>query len=660
MYYPSSFIRLTIPPQALIAALCLLIAWPVAVHAQSDPPMYCAELSTDDCTILTTARENMAQLDSFTADAAVELNVGNIPDVPFDEITIEIDMQTAYMFSEEALAVRDQLSDVQTINTMLQEDPVEFFELYMGIMDGSSFETNYNIRLSDDTMLLLQQAIEEDAGEELPFELPNELAISARMLDGTLFANYGELLDPLPGLVVKGEIWFGMEYTPMMEIMLPAMRADGELDPMNPDEAEMVSQFIAAFASNSNGPLATTIAGLPFSAEIMPSLTLERIEDGNGGTAAFRTTIDYATLLAEPAVQEILAELIRDPDFGDTPMSDEEMTEVMAMVQLMGPTVLDSLGLEVIEEIDPETGLLMRSEFHLNWDIEQLAPLLQMAGGPDISELGEMPIVALNGTATYANHGEELIIDEPETAIIIAFSEILEIIPEEDLQAMMSGSDPDPFGDDFDFADTAGSVEIDQAILDSAIAAGDSELAATFANDANTAYEQGDYEGTITLLNGAIAIEPTNVEYLTARAEIYYDLSEYEAAIADYDAAIELDAQNAEIYVDRALTHYSLGDIDSEIADYAAAIAIDPTVADVYHYRALSYEELGEIELAIADYSKTIDLEPDDSYMVWSRALLYEELGKNAEAIADYERYLELEPDAYDREDVEATIAELQ
>lgn len=660
MYKSSKFINQWFPQKVLIAALLFCISWPVTAYAQNDLPLYCANLTAEDCTILTTARETMAQLDSITADAAVELNVSNIPDVPFDEITIEMEMETAYMFSEEALAVREQLSDAQMISTMMQEDPVEFFELYMGIMDGSNFETNYTISLSDDTMTLLQQAIEEDSGEELPFELPNEFAFSARMLDGTLFANYGELLDPLPGLAIKGEVWFGMEYTPMMEIMFPLMRADGDLDPMNPDEAKMVSQFVAAFAGNSNGPLATTIAGLPFSADVMPSLMLERIDDGSAGTATFRTTIDYASLLGEPAVQEMLAELIRDPDFGDTPMSDEEMTEVMAMVQLMGPTVLDSLGLEVIEEIDPETGLLMRGEFHLNWDVEQLAPLLQMAGGPDITELGEMPVIVLNGTATYANHGEELVIDEPETAIIIAFSEILEIIPEEDLQALMSGPDPDSFGEDFDFNEPAGSITVDQEQIGSAVAAGDSELAASFAADASTAYDEGDYANAIALLNGAIAIEPTNVEYLTARAEINYDLSEYGTALEDYSAALELDTQNADLYVDRALTYYSLGDIQAEIADYAAAIAINPTVAQVYYFRALSYEELGEIELAITDYSKAIELEPDDSYKVWARALLYEQLGKNAEAIADYERYLELEPDAYDREDVEAKIAELQ
>lgn len=660
MYNPSRCLRHHFSPKVLIAALIMLMVWPAATFAQSDPQLYCGDLAAEDCAIVTMARDTMKDLTSLTSTADFELNISNIPDAPFDELTLEFDQRSSFVYSAEALAVREQLTDAEMLNAMMQEDPVAFIELTLDLLNGSSFDTDYRISLSDDSMMLIQQAIEEDSGEELPFDLPNEFAVKARFIDGNLFTNFGEMLDPLPGIIIKGDMWFGMEYTPFMDFMLPLMRAEGELDPMEPDEAALISQYMAASTNSGGSPLITTIAGFSTSDEIIESFNLERIDDGSSGTATFRTTVDYATLLADPTVQDFLAMLIRDPEFGDTPMSDEEMTEVMAMVQLMGPTVLDSLGLEVTEEIDTATGLLVRGEFHLNWDIEELAPLLQMAGGPDISELGELPVLAMNGTVDYSDHGADIVIEEPENALIIAMSEILELIPEDELEAMMSG----PGADEFDFA------EADSAVAAVPLAAapaaapegmvGDSEMATSFVASATEAMGNGDYESALSLLTGAIAIEPENVGYLKMRAEVYEEIGEYDAALADFSAAIALDPQDASSYFDRALVHYSLDDLESEIADYTSVIALEPDSAQVYYYRGLSYEDLGEVDLAMADYTQALTLNPEYSDVYWFRGYLYENMGENDAAVADLQRYLELTPDASDREDVEATIAELQ
>lgn len=660
MYHPLCLSKRCLPAIVLIIAFSLSINLSAAANAQSEPPAYCTTLSAEDCAIVIRARENMAQLNSVSADVTLALKVSNIPDAPFDELTVEFDQQSAIVFSDKALDVREQFKDTEMLSAMMQEDPTQFLELYMDLIRASDMETSYQLRLSDDSMKLLTEAIEADTGEAVPFELPSGFGATVRLVDGTLFGNFGELLDPLPGIVAKGDVWLGMEYVSMMDFVIPAMRAQGEVAPMAPDEAAWASQFMSMGATGNGGPLFATIAGLPFGEELVPSLNIKRVDDRSTTTAEFRTTIDYATLLAQPSVQLLLAELIRDPDFGATPMSDAEMAQAMAMVQMMGPTVLDSLGLEIVEAIDTERGLVLGAVFRLNWAIEELAPMIQMAGGPDLAELEEIPIIALTGTATYADHGADLVIEEPETALIIAMSEILELIPEEEFQALMTGSNSG--ATDVDFVET-GSFDADRpAPASQPLVVGDSVVAANYATNALHAISDGDYESALLLLNNAVAIDPSNAAYLAERAKLYYYTDRYEEALVDYNQAIDLDSQDTSMYIGRGTVHYALSDFESGIADYSAAISIEPNLSLTYYYRAIGYEGLGEMELALADYASAIDLEaePDNAYLYWSRALLYEELEQNRAAVADYQQYLELVSDADTREYVEAKISELQ
>ena len=694
--------KLYVLKSVLIMSLALLMAWPLGVYAQDDLPLYCATLADEDCAILLMARERMQEVRSISGDTTFELIISNIPDAPFNEITLDIEQQSAYNFSDEGMAARAKLSDVELIRELLQEDPVAFLGLYSELIVGSSLESSFRISVSEDTMALIEEAIEEESGDPVPFTLPNEFGVSSRIVDGTMYTNLSEMLDPLPGFKALGDVWFGFEYGPMMDITMAAARDDGDLDPMDEDEAAIASQFTAAVSGANGGPLISTVAGLPFGEDILPSIEIERIEDG-AGTVRIRTTIDYATLLSEPAVQELLAELIRDPDFGDTDMSDEEMTEAMAVIQLMGPTVLDSLGLEVIEEIDPETGYLVGSEFHLNWDIEALAPLFSMAGGPDLSELEDVPVFSMNGTSAYSDHNSDLVIETPETALIFSIEEILELIPEEELQMLLSGPQEPEYDFDVTVPDVAAldtenyaegaALNTDAAAANAVSAAADAvsaidsssiteeakEVAFALLEDARTSVDEGEYEAALQLFEAAIEADPTAVAAYNERGLVYYWQGEYAQAITDFSVAIELDPLNEQalanrgsalveqglyeealidfdaalvldpaysrVYAERADLYYSLDVYDLSLADYALAIEFDPDNPYLYIDRGLVNYSIGEYEDEIADYTSAIRLDPEYSRAYYYRALTYEDLGMMDEALADYSEVVALEPD---------------
>ena len=68
---------------------------------------------------------------------------------------------------------------------------------------------------------------------------------------------------------------------------------------------------------------------------------------------------------------------------------------------------------------------------------------------------------------------------------------------------------------------------------------------------------------------------------------------------------------------------------------------------------------MDQYEQAIADYTTALELEPNKAQTYLERARNHYALGNIDEALADLETYLELAPNAPDREQVEATIAEL-
>ena len=142
----------------------------------------------------------------------------------------------------------------------------------------------------------------------------------------------------------------------------------------------------------------------------------------------------------------------------------------------------------------------------------------------------------------------------------------------------------------------------------------------------NTAMEANDPENAIGFYNQAIALDGSLMDAFFMRAQAYEDLGNFEQAILDYTRTIELNASNYVAYNSRGELNYATGKIDSALEDFNQAIILEPTFAPAYRNRA----------------------------QLQKGAWLPEAV------ILDLEVYLALAPDAEDREDVLATIAELE
>ena len=399
-----------------------------SVHAQNDAPVYCQTLSADDCALVVRSQEAMTALTAATMAIDIDMLVSDIPDAPFDTLDMQIQQKTAFAVTPDGVAARERMQQMLAAETSSRlTDPTQLAQLFVDLLNGTQMDTNLTFTVSDDIIRL----IEEEAaasGEPIPFALPNSFSFAGRVVNGIGFTRFSDFFALMPGMRVNGEIWFGMDYGELIDFAV----ADGAFDNLTQSDLEAVDLLLTLYSGNSmsaGGPLAATMADIPYAAEVAPFLQLERLADetqDGRAVARIRTTVDYARLLADPQVQELLSDYLRDNGLNGEEMSEAEIAQMVALAQFAGPAILESLGLEAIESIDLENGYVLNGELHLNWDLSQLMALAGMAGA-DVPEMEELPVITLNVASQYDNFNEPALVTEPETALIVSFGELLRL-----------------------------------------------------------------------------------------------------------------------------------------------------------------------------------------------------------------------------------------
>lgn len=159
-----------------------------------------------------------------------------------------------------------------------------------------------------------------------------------------------------------------------------------------------------------------------------------------------------------------------------------------------------------------------------------------------------------------------------------------------------------------------------------------SEQVFALVEEAETAYNQQQYESALDLINNAIKQEPLNPFAYNTRGNIYAAMNKFDEAKIDYDKAITLDPGLAEPYYNRGRLSRSLQDYESAIADLKKSITLNS--AD-FSYRA--YGNIGVIYYELNDYKSALDaLTNSISTNYENRADVYYLRGKTYTALEDY------------------------
>jgi tetratricopeptide (TPR) repeat protein/V8-like Glu-specific endopeptidase len=168
-----------------------------------------------------------------------------------------------------------------------------------------------------------------------------------------------------------------------------------------------------------------------------------------------------------------------------------------------------------------------------------------------------------------------------------------------------------------------------------------------FLISATEKWRKDDYQGALTDVNKAIALNPSLAAAYSRRGTVKYALKDVEGALTDYNKAIKLNPKFARAYTGRGIVRAdSLKDVPGALNDFNTALNIDPQYALAYNNRGkLKAYELNNISGALADYNKAIELNPQYTVAYQNRGnLKVEKLNDISGAFADYTKGIELDP----------------
>jgi tetratricopeptide (TPR) repeat protein len=149
-----------------------------------------------------------------------------------------------------------------------------------------------------------------------------------------------------------------------------------------------------------------------------------------------------------------------------------------------------------------------------------------------------------------------------------------------------------------------------------------------------------DYQGALTQLNQALALDPQNGSALARRGMVRARLNDTAGALQDFDMAIKLEPDNFSAYLGRGLLHRQLKDTEAALADLNEAIKLAPNVSLLYLARGRTYAGAGIAKNAIEDFSQALQLDPMDYEAYMERAYVNMTLRQNDRAISDL-RYVQ-------------------
>jgi hypothetical protein len=312
----------------LLAAFALL----GGVASAQDFPVFCGDLSDDDCALLTEATETMRAVESAIFHLDFDFAMSGLPDTAMESINFQIGGDGAFAVDGDALSALSAFS-------MSPEDLLENIEELPAMVEEAIQA------IAADVTLVIE--IPPELSEQSPTPLPERVSVSARLVDGFAYVN----LDKLAELDMSGSMprsWQGIDlaglYRSLLERQMPSM--NGMLSSM------------AGFGSMS----AFT------DPEFLSSFTtVERLEDSevDGQAAAvFETTLDYGALFSDPTMLDIMRSSVEGMGgFGGTKPDPETIDMMMTMYA----TMFDGLELEMTQTVGLDDHYVHQVGVFMDW-----------------------------------------------------------------------------------------------------------------------------------------------------------------------------------------------------------------------------------------------------------------------------------------------------
>ena len=169
------------------------------------------------------------------------------------------------------------------------------------------------------------------------------------------------------------------------------------------------------------------------------------------------------------------------------------------------------------------------------------------------------------------------------------------------------------------------------AIINSSILVAVSQDAETYFRGAIQKAQQGKMLDAQVLIEKAIKLDPTNIDYHLWKSDLHYQQQDMEDAFASVYIAMSIDAKNDDIYNAAGKLYASTGYYDSAVAMYQRAVHLSTNDSAKYSYLGnigctkLMYRDF---QGAVDDLEKVLAVFPNSISALTNASTAYEELGK--------------------------------
>jgi hypothetical protein len=393
---------------SLLLVVLMVLASFVPAFAQSEP--FCGDLDPADCDLLTTATENMTEVASYKASANYSAILVGIPGLPLAEAAVDVAVDGAFSYSEEALAAAAELALVQgqeDVANLMAESP----ELFVDFYNGWAFDAVIALMMSDD----LAAALSADAG----IEIPSALSVPLILKDGILYVDVTEVAPLIDGMQ-NMEGWIGFELGRVIEAAAEQGMFEEAAASMDPDAMADAGAMDPATMAALAGLQATL--GDPKAFEKF--MTIERVEDDEidgAAVAVFVTKLDLLSFVSSPEFIELIKGLAASGALGADAPSAADLDQALGMLGMMGPMIFQGLTSESSTAVSiDEPNYVIGASTLFSWDLSGLLQMAAMSGAVPADQLPSgQSLIEFSTIVVNSEIGVEQTIEAPADAQVV-------------------------------------------------------------------------------------------------------------------------------------------------------------------------------------------------------------------------------------------------
>ncbi len=359
----------------LLTIIVLMFGMVGFTQAQADIPVPCGDLADADCEILRQNQQATLALDSYNFALSANFSISNIPDMPDD---VSFSVTGAGAFAGDMTTLAHPPEDMAA----MMSDPEAYVDYMATLLNAMDLELSLVVNLPE--------ALVEESDGQMPASLPLNIVLA----DGVGYLDFdalrnavGEAGESFP------EGWYGIDIVGLVDQM---MQMTGSMDSMSAMDPSTFSQFAdPEFINNF--------------------MSIERLDDTTAadGTAvaSFHMVIDYAAMMSDPAMQELMAQSMQAQGTG---LSDDEVAQMQTMMAQM----FQDVTLEIFSTIGLDDFYTRSTQITMNFDMQSMMTMAAEMGDDDALE-GPAPVLLFNAVVTNSDFNAIPEITAPENATVI-------------------------------------------------------------------------------------------------------------------------------------------------------------------------------------------------------------------------------------------------